>query len=766
MTQRVVGIDIGTSSCSVALVIDGEPRVLPVFDGYDEMPTYVAFARDGTRLVGWPAKRQAVTNPANTIFTVKRLIGRKWAHAGTEAELGLLPYRVKSSAAGTLWIEAAGRTYTPTEITAIMLGEVKRAAEAYLGHPVTQAVVTVPARFDLGQVRATVDAAEIAGIEVLREVAEPVAAAFAYGFSHGGLKGPVAVYDLGGGTFDVSILVIEDGVFEVKSVNGDNRLGGEDFDHLLVEFFVKQIRRDHGIDLASNALALHRIKEASERVKIELDSIASVTASLPYLTTDKGEVFNAELKISRSEIEELFEPLISRTILPCRTALHESGETKVERLILVGGMSRMPAIRARVSEFFEITPHQHLDPSRIVAFGAAIQAAVLEGAIRDQLLLDVNRLSLGLELPDGTFVSIIGSNVMVPTIKEIVLGTGDGDRECDVTFTPAEWSAFAKQRNVKIVEGDPKSKRNRLTLFDRSLDLRKCANDAGAILGITLDIDANMKTRLTIRRLADRSLLVANERLEAGNPFGDQQTFSAEDLASARARADELLNRVDGMVKDGYRRIDPSPLAALGDARTDLERAMQSRDFSALSQAISELERRSRLTAERRSEPLPPPVAIDVEAASDASIFISYSRADYRWLERLLVHLKPLIRDHRVVVWHDGKIEPGDAWKREIDEALSKASTAILLVSANFLASDFIYANELPPILDRHRRGGMKVIPVIVSNSQFEVDPALSGLGAFNDPKIPLSALRRAAAEAELARLARLLRRMAAGEEV
>ena len=754
MNNRVIGIDIGTSSCSVALFENGAPRVLPVFNGRDEMPTYVAFNSDGSSLVGLAAKNQAVINPVNTIFTVKRLIGRKYADAATGGELGLLPYRVTSSTDGTLWIDALGRAFTPTEITAIMLREVKRATEAYLGHSVCQAVITVPARFDKSQIRATVDAAEIAGIEVLRTVTEPVAAALAYGFAQGSLQAEVAVYDLGGGTFDVSILEISDGVYEVLALNGDNRLGGEDFDHLLVDFFINQIRDEHGVDLSSNALALHRIKDAAERIKIELDSRVAVTVPLPYITISAEKMFNAELRITRTQLESLFQPLIDRTLLPCEHAARDSCKSipPVGRLILVGGMSRMPAIRARVAEYFRTTPRQQMDPSRIVALGAAIYAGVLEGHVKDQLLLDVTPLSLSLVGEGFEPIAIISRNCTFPTRTEVWLGVHDVN--CSVNLTPAQWAAFARKGKIRILEGEHESQLQNLVLFDGNIDFGIDLNATGPLLGVQINIDANLTATLEIRRLTDGVVVLDAHRLDASNPFGQSRQFSEEEVATAREQADTLINAVDAAIANGELGREPSVLAALGGARSDLVRAMQSRDMTALRQALALLSERAQRTAGRIPAQLPPPFALRSEARSGPSIFISYARADRRWLDRLLVHLAPLVRAHQVTVWHDGKIEPGDAWQREIEEELATASAVILLVSANFLASDFIYLNELPPILERHARGGLRVIPLVVSNSQFELDPKLSALGAFNDPKLPLSAMRRPAAEKELERLA------------
>ncbi len=434
----VVGIDIGTSSCSVAMMIDGQPQVLPVFDGRDEMPTYVAFTADGERLIGWPAKRQSVMNPANTIFTIKRLIGRKFATKAAQEELGLLPYKVTASGSGGLWVQAGGRSYTPTEITAMMLAEVRRATEAYLGAPVKQAVITVPAYFDEAQIRATTRAAQIAGIEMLRHVAEPSAAALAYGLDKK-KSGTIAVYDLGGGTFDISILEIGDGVFEVKAVNGDNRLGGEDFDHKLVRYFVEQIGRETNVDLSSDSLALHRIKDAAEQIKIELDTAREAVVGLPYLLSQEGRFLHIELKLTREGLEELVGELVDRTLAPCRNALKDAGCTSenLDALVLAGGMSRMPAVRKRVGEFFRRTPEllRH-DPLRIVAHGAAIEAGVMSGVVKDVLLLDVIPFSLGISDPYGRFIPFVGRNTTIPNVrrghfklteKEVIIRITDRD---------------------------------------------------------------------------------------------------------------------------------------------------------------------------------------------------------------------------------------------------------------------------------------------------------------------------------------------------
>lgn len=752
MIPDIVGIDIGTSSCSVAMMVNGQPQVLPVFEGRDEMPTYVAFADDGKRLVGWAAKRQAIINPGNTIFTVKRLIGRKFADAATQDELGLLPYRVISSFSGSLWIEAGGRSYTPTEVTAIMLAEVRRATEAYLDRDIRQAVITVPAYFDLSQIQATVEAAEIAGIEVLRTIAEPTAASLAYGFAEEQYNGLVAVYDLGGGTFDFSILELGDGVYYVRAVSGNNRLGGEDFDHLLVDFFVNRIRRDHGVDVASDALALHRIKDAAEQLKVELDSVNKARRTLPYLTTAAGGLFSAELEISRGEIEQLFEGLITRTLAPCAQAMRDADikAADLDRLVLVGGMSRMPAVRRRISEFFGITPKRQLDPSRIVAQGAALHAGVLAGLCKNMLLLDVAPLPLGLETPAGDFVLLIDRNTTIPTKKSITIALEGGS---DALLAP---QALSRNGRLRVVQGGAEPI-DRLLLCELQID-PNALNGEDRTFEVEFDIDANFQIMVIARDAADSRELL-RETVTVGNPFGQtQQRLNESDLVATRARADELLNVVAATLHSREKVMPVGLIEQIVAARESLERAMQSRDASELARSLAALMEISKVRPTPiEAESLPAPVAVSAVPSAKGTVFVSYSRADRAWLDRLRVHLAPLERSGLIEIWHDGKIEAGALWKLEIERVLASASAAILLISANFLASEFIYANELPPILDRHSKAGIKVIPLIVGNSLFDCDAMLSGLNAFNDPKRPLSAMTAAEVEAELARLARTL---------
>jgi molecular chaperone DnaK len=753
MSEFIVGIDLGTSSCSVALLVDGQPKVLPVFDGYDEFPTYVAFTPEGERLVGWRAKRQSVKNPSDTIFTVKRLIGRKYATKEIQAELGLLPYRVVPSSSGGLWVEAGGRSHTPTEITAIMLTEVRRATEAYLGHKVDKAVITVPAYFDESQRRATRDAAEIAGIRAISLIAEPTAAAIAQGYGQGGRSGVIAVYDLGGGTFDVAVLECGDGVYEVKAVAGDNRLGGEDFDHVLVRHFVSQIRDECGVDLSHDPMSLHRIKDASEQLKIHLDTAQQAKLDLPYLARKGGEFLNVQLKLTREELERLFTKLIEKTLVPCRNVIRDAGLSKKDlgAVVLVGGMSRMPVVQRCVEQFFGVPVLKHANPSKIVAQGAAIQAATLAGHLKDILLLDAIPMSLGIVNSKNEFVRFIDRNTTTPTKK-----SGDITRRenSDNSKNAPEVVPAGK---LKIVQGDFVELADNLILAELPIDADNSPETKDDIFQVIFDVDAVARLVVEIKNLrTNKSQL---HEIKAFDPFAPEQVLnaSAEHLSTLRAQGDALLNTVDAAIDAHRNHIQPGILHSVGRAREGLQRAMQSRDAAELAGALAALSAAANMKPDPRPiSPLPLPIATKAKS-SDHSIFISYARADRNWLDRLLVHLKLLERDRKVEVWHDGEIEAGDQWRNEIDSAVRRASAAILLVSASFIASRFIYENELPPILNQHSVEGLWVFPVVISHCLYEQHPELSRLNAFNDPRKPLSSMSKARTDAELARLAKAL---------
>jgi molecular chaperone DnaK len=777
----VVGIDLGTSSCSVAAIIDGKPQVLPVFAGHDEMPTYVAFTPTGERLVGWAAKRQVVTNPSDTIFTIKRLIGRRFSSAATQAELGLLPYKVFPSATGGLWVEAQGRSYSPTEITAIMLTEVRRAASEYLGFDVKQAVITVPAYFDKSQRQATNQAAVIAGLEPLRLIAEPTAAALACGFGRDPKLRTVAVYDLGGGTFDISILDIGDNVFEVKAINGDNRLGGEDFDHTLVKYFIAEIKGERGIDVSQDHLALHRLKEVAERFKIYLDTTRTVEETLPYLTVIKGQPFHVNLKLSRSVLEQLFNQLIERTLEPCRQAVADADQ-RPDALILVGGMSRMPLVQKRVSEFFGLTPVRHHDACRVVAQGAAIHAGVLSGDIKEVLLLDVVPLSVGFSDPAGAYAEVIHKNTTLPTRRSFNYSidersgkclrrqrtlhhTRDGQDRWEIdtkgTRIDLDLGGLMQSRIIKIVEGVGVTDVKGAIFGEVEVEFGLTTSRAERSLNVTFDLDPDATLTATFEEESTEQKFT--KKVEARNPFeraarADSELstgYSDNDMASARAQGDELLTLVDASLKAVGDDIDPTILSKIIESRDSLQRAMQSRDPMELSGALAAVCKVANIELpEKRTSIGKDARAVEVSAAARGrSIFISYARKDLEWLERIRVHLAQLERLGHVDIWHDGKIATGLPWQAEIDRALKKATAAVLLVSANFMASSFIYDYELPPILERNRVIGLRIFPIFVGHCYFKRDPVLSRLNAFNDPTLPLTAMSNAEVEASLARL-------------
>jgi molecular chaperone DnaK len=746
-----IGIDLGTSSCSVAMMIDGEPQVLSVFEGYDEMPTYVSFLEDGTRLIGLPAKRQALLNPENTIFTIKRLIGRKYATSETQKELGLLPYKTFPSSAGYLWVEARGKAYTPTEITAIMLKEVKHATERFLNAQIKGAVITVPAYFDESQLQATRTAAKIAGINILDLIAEPVAAALA-ARSNPNDRGTVAVYDLGGGTFDVSILDTGDGVFEVRSIAGDNRLGGEDFDHELVKHFSQKINSAFDISVERDPIALHRLKDAAEQIKRDLDSRLKVTFDLPYLAVRGTEIINYTLELTRAEMNEIFHGLVSRTLEPCRSALKNAkfSPNNIGTVVLVGGMSRMPLIRDTVTELFGREPAPGQNPSRIVALGAALHGAVLSGEKKDNLLLNVIPMSLGIFTRTGKFLPIVERNTTIPTKKSVRL---EDESEIEQLIEKGEVQFFQAIND----SGSDSLFIGKVNIPGKNFFATEIARKNS--FEITIDIDNISRIRASLERALSRRKFTEDAWLGVGDPFS--RGYSGFDeiikLAALRAHAEELLRGSVESAREDLTEKGATEIAVVQCASTELQRAMQSRDSVELTGAIESF---ASVANESRYEGNVPTVEIErplsIQATQPSNlIFISYAREDKKWLDMLRPFLIPLERQGRVEVWHDGRIDAGHEWRGEIERALSRSKAAILLISSNFMASSFIYDHELPPVLERVRTVSLQLVPLLVGYCLYDQDPDLSQLNAFNDPGRPLSSMADSEIQAELTRLAR-----------
>ncbi len=584
---RVIGIDLGTTNSCVAVMEAGEPVVIPNAEGGRITPSVVALAKSGERLVGQVAKRQAITNPDNTVYSIKRLMGRKLGDESVQRDLKLLSYKVEAAANGDAVVRMGERTYSAPEISAMILQKLKTDAEAYLGEPVTEAVITVPAYFNDSQRQATKDAGQVAGLEVLRIINEPTAAALAYGLDKKGEE-TIAVYDLGGGTFDISILEIGEGTFQVKSTNGDTHLGGDDFDQKVIDWLVEEFKRDQGIDLHQDRMALQRLKEAAEKAKIELSTVMQTDVNLPFITADAAGPKHLTLTLTRSKLEQLVGDLVEDSLGPCRQALQDAALTaaQIDEVVLVGGQTRMPQVVEKVRQFFGREPHRGVNPDEVVAVGAAIQAGVLKGEVQDVLLLDVTPLTLGIETLGGVATPLIQRNTTIPTSRSQVFSTA-ADSQPSV--------------EIHVVQGERAMAQDNKSLGRFLLDGILPAPRGVPQIEVTFDIDANGILNVNARDKGtgreQKITITAGSGLskeEVEKLQREAETHAAEDRArreeiETRNAADSLAYTAEKTLRDNADKIDAALKAEVEGKVAAVRTALQGTDADAIRRAVDDL---------------------------------------------------------------------------------------------------------------------------------------------------------------------------------